>query len=128
MSVALSGLVVTAAFLMVALASKEIGAWFSRARLPLITGFLFTGVIAGPHVFGLVSADAISRLRLIDEVSLAVIAFAAGSELYVEELRGRFKSIRWTTIGLMSVTFTAGTVSVLLLGEWIPFVREMPTT
>ncbi|MAF11701.1 potassium transporter TrkA [Candidatus Poribacteria bacterium] len=126
-SVSLSGLVVTAAFLMVALASKEIGAWFSRVRLPLITGFLFTGVLAGPHVFDLVSADAVSRLRLIDEVSLAVIAFAAGAELYVEELRGRLRSIRWTTIGLMSVTFAAGTVAVMLLGEWIPFVREMPT-
>jgi len=119
--------VIVAAFLMIALASKDIGRWFARVRMPLITGFLFTGIIAGPYVLKLVSAESVARLRIIDEVSLAVIAFAAGSELHIEQLRGRFKSIRWTTVGLMLVTFLAGYVAVMALGDWIPFMRDMPT-
>jgi Trk K+ transport system NAD-binding subunit/Kef-type K+ transport system membrane component KefB len=126
-SLPIQDVVVVAAFLMVALASKDIGRWFARIRLPLITGFLFTGILAGPYVFKLVSAESLSRLRLIDEVSLAVIAFAAGSELHIEQLRGRFKSIRWTTIGLMLVTFCAGFIAVMSLGDWIPFMRDMRT-
>lgn len=119
-------LVAAVAFLMVALASKEIGGWLAKARLPLITGFLFAGVLAGPYVLQLVSADAVSRLRFIDQVALAVIAFAAGSELHVDQLRGRFKSIRWTTTGLMVATFTSGTIAVLFLADWIPVVSGMP--
>ncbi len=82
-------------FAIVSLAAQQIGQYFKRINLPLISGFLFAGILVGPFVLNLVPAESIKHLRFVDEVSLAFIAFAAGSELYLKELRSRFKSIAW---------------------------------
>ena len=117
-----------AGFLVIALASKQIGGFFTKARLPLISGFLFTGILAGPYALGLISVEATHNLRFIDELSLAFIAFAAGSELYLKDLRSRFRSIKWVTFGLVVSTFTLGSFAFLMLADYIPFMRAMPVT
>ncbi|MFQ5418792.1 MAG: cation:proton antiporter [Anaerolineae bacterium] len=116
-----------ASFSVVALASKQIGAFFARIKLPKITGYLFSGLIAGGFILGFVSEEAVHRLRFIDEIALAFIAFAAGNELFLPELRGRFKSIGWVTASLVIATFTLGSTAVFLLADFIPFMSGMPT-
>ncbi len=113
-------------FAIISLASKQIGHFLRRINMPLITGFLFTGIIAGPFILDLIPAEAIHSLRFIDELALAVIAFAAGNELYLKEIRDRFKSITWVTAGLVSVTFTLTSIAIFLLANFIPFMKEMP--
>ena len=115
-----------ASFVIIALASKQVGQLFTKFKFPLITGFLFTGIIAGPFVLDLISEESMESLRFIDEISLAVIAFAAGSELYLKELRSRFKSITWVTLGLVVSTFSLTFLAVLLLTDLIPFTQTMP--
>ncbi len=117
-----------AGFTVIALASKQIGGFFVKVNLPLISGFLFTGIIAGPYILNLISVEATENLRFVDEISLAFIAFAAGSELYLKDLRSRFRSIRWVTFGLVISTFTLGSMAVLILADYIPFMREMSAT
>ena len=128
MDVYLNTLIFIAGFGVIALASRQIGDFFVRVHLPLISGFLFTGIIAGPFVLHLIPAEAVERLRFVDEIALAFIAFAAGSELYLKDLRSRFKSIAWVTIGLILATFTLGSTAVLLLADFIPFMQTMPPT
>jgi len=118
-------LVLIAGFLLITLSSKQIGQFFRRASLPLISGFLFTGIIAGPYVLDLISIEAIDKLGFVDELSLSFIAFAAGGELFVEDLRGRIKSIKWVTIGLVMSTFIIGSMAVFVLSDIIPFMRDM---
>ncbi|MEZ4609264.1 MAG: cation:proton antiporter [Caldilineaceae bacterium] len=115
-----------ASFLIVALASQRIGQFFARVHLPLISGFLFAGILAGPYVLGLISTELTENLRFVDEISLAVIAFAAGSELYLKELRSRMKSIAWVTVGNILVIPAVTIVAMLLLAETIPFMRDLP--
>ena len=115
-------------FFILALASKQFGDYFAKARLPLITGFLFTGMVVGPSVLGLIKTEAVANLRFVDQVSLAVIAFAAGAELRMKELRGRLKSIAWVTVGNISVIFLLGALAVVLFADSIPFLEEAPTT
>ena len=117
-----------AGFALIALAAKQVGAFFVKVGLPQISGFLFTGIIAGPFVLGLIPVEATKNLRFVDELSLAFIAFAAGTELYLKELRSRFTSIRWVTFGLVVSTFTVGSLAVLMLADFIPFMRAMPVT
>ncbi|MFQ5613093.1 MAG: monovalent cation:proton antiporter family protein [Anaerolineae bacterium] len=119
-------LVFSAGFAMIALASKQIGQVFVKARLPLISGFLVAGIIAGPFVLGLISAEASKSLLFVDEISLAFIAFAAGSELYLKELRSRLRSITWLTAGQLVSTFILGSLTVFLLAGFIPFMRDLP--
>ncbi len=120
-------IVFVASFAMIALAAKQIGNYFSVAQLPLISGFLLTGILAGPYVLGLLSGEVTSHLRFVDEMSLAVIAFAAGSELYLQELRSRLRSIAWITLGNTIVVPLLGGGALLLLANMIPFMRPLST-
>jgi Trk K+ transport system NAD-binding subunit/Kef-type K+ transport system membrane component KefB len=113
------------AFVLISLASNDVGHLFQRWKMPLITGFLFTGILAGPYFLGLIPKETPTSLGFIDEVSLAVIAFAAGSELYLPEVRGRLRSIAWVTTGLVGVTFTVGAIAFVLLSPAIPFMSDM---
>jgi len=119
-------LLALAAFVVVALAANQLGGLLRRLHLPLITGFLLAGIAAGPYLLDLISAQAVSRLRWVDEVALAFIGFAAGGELYFRELRNRLRGIALVTLGLVISTFTLVTISVLLIADQIPFLGELP--
>ena len=64
-------------------------------KLPHLTGYLFAGVIAGPHVLNLVDHHAVDDLSQINALALALIAFAGGAELEIETIRANFKSLSW---------------------------------
>ena len=55
-------LIIVAGFGLIAIASKQIGQFFTRVKFPLITGFLLTGMIAGPYPLGLIPAEAAENL------------------------------------------------------------------
>lgn len=112
------------AFAFIALASRRIGEVAVNARLPLISGYLLAGMLAGPYLLGLIPEGVPERLRFLDEAALAIIAFAAGAELYLRELRGRLRSIAWVTFGQTLATFTLGALAVVLLAEQVPFLRD----
>lgn len=115
-----------AGFIIVAIAAKQVGDFFCKLKLPLITGFLFTGIVAGPYVLKIIPAHTIEKLRFVDEISLAFIAFAAGNELFVRQLRSQLKAIHYLTSGLVLSTFTIGSLSFFLLSEFLPFTSTMP--
>jgi Trk K+ transport system NAD-binding subunit/Kef-type K+ transport system membrane component KefB len=113
-------------FAFIYLAATQIGQHVTRARLPMISGYLLAGVMVGPYVLNLVDQASVVNLRFIDNIALAFIAFAAGSELYLKELRSRLRSIGFITTGLVLTTFTLVTLTVLLLANYIPFMADMP--
>lgn len=115
-------------FAVLALAARQIGAFATRYRLPLISGYLLAGILVGPYVLDLIHEDAVEALRFVDEVALGFIAISAGSELYLRELRGRLKSIAWVTLVLTAVTFVTVSIIVYLLASTIPFMRDMSPT
>jgi Trk K+ transport system NAD-binding subunit/Kef-type K+ transport system membrane component KefB len=115
-----------AIFAVLAISSREIGHFLGRFRLPHITGYLLAGLIFGPFVLNLVSSDDVNTLRFVDELSLAVIAFVAGSELYLKELRSRIKPILLNTVGVMIAGMLFIGAAVFLLTETIPFTQGLP--
>ena len=81
--------------------------------------------MAGPYIIGLIPIAAKTNLNFINETALAFIAFAAGAELYLKELRSRINSIKWNTFGQLFVTFVLGSVAVYFLADHIPYMTEM---
>jgi Kef-type K+ transport system membrane component KefB/Trk K+ transport system NAD-binding subunit len=118
-------LVVLTGFLVIAISSNKIAQAFQKINLPLITGMIFTGILAGPYILGLIPKTAKADLHFINETALAFIAFAAGAELYLNELRSRFKSIKWNTFGQLMVTFVLGTVLVFFASGYIPYMADL---
>lgn len=119
-------LVFTAGFTLIALASKQIGISLAKTGLPLISAFLLTGIMAGPYVLGMITKEAVENLGFVDEIALGFIAFAAGAELYLKELRSKLQSIAWITAGLVISTFSLTAITFYLISAYIPFMAEMP--
>jgi len=112
-------------FAIVAVAANQIAGFFQKARLPFITGVLVIGLFAGPFIFKLLPKGSGNSLQFINDISLAFIAFAAAAELYVKELRSRFKSIKWMTFGQLVVTFVVSSIAIYFLSGQINFMRDM---
>ena len=109
------------AFAVVCLASYLIGEGFKRIKLPTITGYLFAGALVGSFGLEFLPSAAAESLRFVDELSLAVIAFVAGSELYLKEIRPRLRQILFSTGGILVVTFALVAVAVYVLTAFLPF-------
>lgn len=97
-------------------------AWLARlCRLPNVTGYLVAGLIIGPSVLGLVSADTLAGLDIISELALGFIAFSVGGEFKLSY----FKKVGATPI---VIAFMESFVAVVLViiglvatGHSLPF-------
>jgi Trk K+ transport system NAD-binding subunit/Kef-type K+ transport system membrane component KefB len=113
-------------FAVVCLAAHRIGTYFSAFKLPYITGYLFTGALVGSFGLSFIPTSATEQLRFIDQISLAVIAFVAGSELFLKELVSRLRSLLWTVGAVTLIAFVTLGLAVYLLTGVIPFTAAMP--
>ena len=114
--------------MVIAVASNQIAKVFQKIRLPLVTGLIFTGVLAGPFVLNLIPLAAKANLQFVNEISLAFIAFAAGSELYLRELRSRLKVIKISAITQSFLGFALGAFLVFFLTDYIYFTKDLSVT
>ena len=117
-----------ASFVIIVIASRQIASLFQKIKLPLVTGMLVMGILCGPFILNLISSESTSRLTFVNDFSLALIALAAGSELYLKELRSRFRSIRWMTIGQLVITFIISSILIFLISDLIPFLSGFRAT
>lgn len=111
--------------LIVTLAASSIAKVFQKIKLPLITGFIITGIIAGSSMLNFITTESIHKLDFMFDIALSIIAFSAGSELYLDELRSRINSIKWMTIGQLIITFILSSVAIYFLAGYVPFMKEM---
>lgn len=118
-------LFVSIGLLIVALAADRIAIVFQKIKLPLITGFIITGIVAGSSMLNFITKESIEKLDFLFDIALAIIAFSAGSELYLNELRSRINSIKWMTIGQLVITFVMSSVIIYFIADYIPFMRDM---
>ncbi|GIX47230.1 MAG: potassium transporter TrkA [Candidatus Tectimicrobiota bacterium] len=123
----LDTVLVLTTFGVLALAAKDLGQHGQRLGLPLISGFLLTGVLVGPYALGLVEREAVARLRFVDEGALAFIAFAAGGELELAEVRRFLRRIATLIAGQIVAVLVLGTAALLLLAGFLPFLQGWPT-
>ena len=97
-----------------------------RFRLPRITGFLVTGFVVGPAWLGLVRSDEVAALGFISDAALALIAFAAGSELSLAMLRR--DRVMLTRLSIGAILFPLGIVATVTLSvsPWFPLTVHQP--
>ncbi len=115
-------------FFIVAIAAYEIAKFFQKKiHFPLITGLIITGILAGSSFLGFIPETALPKLNFLNDIALAIIAFSAGAELHLEELRSRLHSIKWMTIGQLLVTFVLSGFFVFFISDYIPFMKDLHT-
>jgi Trk K+ transport system NAD-binding subunit/Kef-type K+ transport system membrane component KefB len=126
MDLMISVLALFMALAFIALAARQMGDIFARFSLPLISGFLFAGIIAGPFVFGFIGSENIPQLVFLDEIALAFIAFAAGAELELHVIQGYFRSIVSIISGQVVAVFAFGIAAFLFIADIVPFMAGLP--
>lgn len=86
----------------------------TRLRLPPIVSFLLTGVLAGPHGLGVISA--MKEVEHLAEIGVILLLFTVGLEFSLE----RLNQIRTLVLGAgglqVGLTITVTTVVALVLG------------
>lgn len=98
----------------------------SHWKLPRLTGYLATGFIFGPAWLGFVRGDEVHALGFISDAAVALIAFAAGSELVLGELKAQRHRLARLSLGAIGVPFALVTVAILALSPWFPLARHQP--
>uniref|UniRef100_A0AAV1T7M9 Cation/H+ exchanger transmembrane domain-containing protein n=1 Tax=Peronospora matthiolae TaxID=2874970 RepID=A0AAV1T7M9_9STRA len=114
------------AFVIVLVAAHPLGLYFPRLfKLPLITGYLFIGIIAGPFIANLITQEMVSLLAsYVSALALSFISFQAGQEIYWPELKPQVKSIM-ALLGVLYVTAMIILTSATMLTESFFFYDDM---
>jgi Kef-type K+ transport system membrane component KefB len=78
---------------------------------PMITGFIVSGLLAGPFILGVVDKASADNLRLVDDLAFGVIAFYAGGEMrlarFLPKIRGVLTVIVAIIVMTLPLVFTA---------------------
>src|SRR6058998_826252 len=115
----------------VTLAALIAGTIAQRIRIPRVVGYLVAGYVAGPAWLHLIRADDLhNELQVLSPIStgaLALIAFAVGSELTLDALRGgRRQTVQRIAAATMAVPFLAVAFVVLTVSPWFPLTAHQP--
>jgi len=77
---------------------------FTRIKVPTVVGYLMTGIIAGPHLLGLVHTE--HQIELLAEIGVILLLFTIGMEFSLKHLLKIRRIVFFG--GLIQVTITAG--------------------
>jgi monovalent cation:H+ antiporter-2, CPA2 family len=77
---------------------------FTKVKIPTIIGYLITGIIAGPHLLGLIHSP--NEIELMAEIGVIILMFTIGLEFSLNHLM-KIRNIVFLG-GLIQLTATAG--------------------
>jgi len=96
--------------------------------IPHLTGYLLAGIIAGPHVLGLIDHHAVVDLTRANALALSLIALEGGAELKLSIVKNGLKSLTWATLLQSSVVLVVMTGVFFALRPFIPFLSSLGTS
>jgi len=105
------------------LAGTLAGELLEPLRIPHLTGYLFAGILAGPHVFGLLEHETVEKLTLANTLALCLIALEGGAELKIEVVRRDLRSLAWATLLQSVAVLSLMTMTFVALRSQMPFLR-----
>ncbi len=116
------------AFGFLILGAYSVGELATTIRLPKIVGYLAAGLAVGPAALNFVSVPVMDQLAPVSELAIALIAFLAGAELQLEEVRNRGVVLLKMMTAELSVSFIGIVVVLASLHNFLPFLQGAPFT
>lgn len=96
------------------IAAYLLGTAVEWLRLPRLSGYLLFGLVCGPYLLNLITAQMARELQLVNGIALAVIALVAGLEMNARRLWPHARIL--VTLGSVIIV---GTIAVLTLLIWV---------
>ncbi|HEY6725933.1 MAG TPA: cation:proton antiporter [Polyangiaceae bacterium] len=91
--------------------------------LPHLTGYIVLGLVAGPHVLGLVDEAAVHQLGHVNTLALTLIALAGGVELRWELLRESWRTLVRAHLVQTIVVSTLTTIAFFAVAPQLSFLK-----
>ena len=85
---------------------------FTKIKIPSIVGYLLTGVLAGPHLTGIISS--VENIEVLAEVGVVLLLFTIGLEFSLKHLIKIRKTVFWGGL----VQFSLTTLVVMLIAHF----------
>lgn len=105
-------------FSMLLLMAAAAGVVAIRLRQPVLIAYIVIGIVAGPAVFGLVSAH--DQIDLLAQVGVAVLLFVVGLKLDLQHIRHIGPVALATGLGQLTFTIVIGFLLILAMGKgWV---------
>lgn len=108
------------------LAAYSVGELVTVVGLPKIVGYMLAGVLFGPPALGYVSRPALDELTPVSNLAIALIAFLAGAELQIGEIRERGAAILKLMSAELLLSFIGVAVTVAVLRSQLPVLATAP--
>ena len=127
-------LIILAGFVLLALASRQIGRFLTRFKLPLISGFLLAGILIGPYGFGFIwainyvgEAHPRHETPAFDGVNDAIIFGVDGQSIALaKQLQNHGWGVRVACLDETLLNGSAGELTVLPVDRFsITSLREL---
>ncbi len=122
----LEGLVLFSGFFIVV--SFYAGKFLKKLGLPLITGYLITGIIFSPSISGVLSEKLLEYFKYVNEIALSFIAFAAGAELKIDSIKKRLKSIWIITFFQVLIVFVSVSSIFFFIFLYTEIIKTLSTS
>lgn len=106
------------------LAAYTVGEVAKQLHAPKIVGYMFAGVVFGPAVLGVMSAEAVARLAPVSELAIALIAFLAGAELRWSDIREHGAGYVKVMSAELLASFVAIFAALYALSQVVPFLAN----
>lgn len=102
-----------------------IGSLSTQIKLPALTGYILAGMVVGPQVLHLVSAQMVDNLHIFNGVAVALIALTAGVELDLRSMQPLFRSIGWLIVVAVLGTAVLLSAAIFVGREFLPFMAHL---
>jgi Kef-type K+ transport system membrane component KefB len=101
------------------------GYLLEKIGLPRIVGYILAGLFMGPFFLNIYTFSEIEDLNFVNNLVLAFIAFSAGGELRLVNIRRVLKTIVYLISGISVVIFLGITLTVFVLSSSMPFMSHL---
>jgi Kef-type K+ transport system membrane component KefB len=108
------------------LSAALLGEIVEHLRLPRITGYMLAGILFGPFAANLLSSRVLEPLSALNDMAFAFIGLAAGAELKLAILRGRWRSIVLLIVCTATVVMTGVCGFFFVTVSWLGFLGDLP--
>ncbi len=114
------------AFGFLILGAYSVGELATTVKLPKIVGYLAAGLAVGPAALNFVSTPVMAQLAPVSELAIALIAFLAGAELQLDEVKKRGVLLVKMMTAELTVSFIGIATVMISLHHLLPFLDGAP--
>jgi len=108
------------------LSAALLGEIVEHLRLPRITGYILAGMLFGPFAANLLSSRVLEPLSALNDMAFAFIGLAAGAELKLATLKGRWRSIVLLIVCTSTVVMVGVGVFIFVTASRTGFLGDLP--